>query len=111
MFVNRIKIATINELNAKKQVFKKFLGKNYLIRKTGDNYVVFEYMCRHQGADLNSGKEENGIVTCPRHQWKYKIESGENVEGDGRPLKQCPIEIIGENIFIVLGSGSQKDEY
>jgi len=109
--VERIKIATVHELNEKKQIFKKFLGKNYLIRKINDNYVVFEYMCRHQGADLSSGKEENGIVTCPRHQWKYKIDSGENIEGDGRPLKQCPIEIIEDDIFVVLGSCSQKNEY
>lgn len=111
MFVERIRIATIPEIKEKKQICKKFLGKNYLIRKSGGNYVAFEYTCRHQGADLISGKEKDGIVTCPRHQWKYKVDSGENIEGDGRPLKQCSIEIIGEDIFIILGSCNQKEEY
>lgn len=109
--MGRIKITTIFEVDKKKEIYKRFLGKNYLIRKTNDSYIVFEYMCRHQGADLTSGKEENGIVTCPRHQWKYKTDSGENIEGDGRPLKQCPIEIIGEDIYIIFGLCNQKDEY
>ncbi|MGC8739040.1 MAG: Rieske (2Fe-2S) protein [Candidatus Hydrogenedens sp.] len=109
--MERIKIATIDELDKKKQIFKKFLGKNYLIRKKDNSYVVFEYMCRHQGADLSLGKEENGVVTCPRHQWKYKIDSGENIKGDGRPIKQCPIEIKGRDIFIILSLCNQKEEY
>ncbi len=106
--MDKIKIATVNEVELKKQLFKKVLGKSYLIRKIGGGYEVLEYMCRHQGADLNMGKEENGIVTCPRHHWKYSKDSGENIEGDGQPLKKCEVEILGENIYILLDLCNQE---
>ncbi len=108
--MKKIRVTTCAEVEEKKQVFKKILGKSYLIKKNGEKYEIFEYMCRHQGADLSNGKEERGIITCARHQWKYKKDTGENIEGDGRPLKKCPIEIVEGDIFIVLSSGYHENE-
>lgn len=102
--MEKIKIATIEEVEQKKQVVKRLLGKTYIIRKDGDSYIVLEYMCRHQGADLTTGKEEKDIVICPRHKWKYNKNTGENIEGNGEPLKRYPIQIVGDKIFIILGS-------
>lgn len=104
-------MTTRMEIEEKKQILKKILGKSYLIRKIDEGYVVFEYMCRHQGADLSTGKEEDGIITCSRHQWKYKKDTGDNIEGDGRPLKKCPIQIIDDDIFLVLSSDNEEYEY
>ncbi len=106
--MEKVKIATISEIAEKGQIYRRLLGKSYLLRKEGEEYIVFEYICRHQGADLTQGREENGILTCPRHGWKYRMDTGENIEGDGRPLKRCPFEIVDGNLYLILGSGNQE---
>ncbi|HOK08138.1 MAG TPA: Rieske (2Fe-2S) protein [Candidatus Hydrogenedens sp.] len=104
--MNKIKLANIKELINKEHIIKKVLGKTYLIEERNNQYIVYEYMCRHQGADLSLGTLKNGVVTCPRHGWQYKRETGECIKGDGIPLKQCQAEVSEGYIFLIIELGN-----
>ncbi|MCX8064078.1 MAG: Rieske (2Fe-2S) protein [Candidatus Hydrogenedentes bacterium] len=93
-----------SELSEGDTKLKKLMGKTYLVRKNASGIQVIEYMCRHQLASLELGKLEGNVITCPRHNWKYDITTGECIFGDGTPLKFCKFEEDSEWIYLVVDS-------
>jgi hypothetical protein len=37
--------------------------------------------CPHQGADLKNATVVNGVITCPRHFWKFCADTGKCISG------------------------------
>lgn len=44
---------------------------------TGEDYVVVENRCPHQGGPLADGIVGGNTVTCPLHNWRVCLDSGE----------------------------------
>lgn len=79
------------------------LGKKVAIwRKDDGTYLAIEASCKHQGADLTVGHIQGTVVTCPRHQWMYDLESGECLNHDSLPLRKYGIRVEGEDILVSL---------
>lgn len=49
----------------------------YLIAPVGNHVYAIPDTCPHQEASLYQGKLEGDIVTCPLHQAKFNLVSGE----------------------------------
>jgi UDP-MurNAc hydroxylase len=64
---------------------------NEMIEKDG---YCFQRYCPHAGEDLSYADIENGVVKCPRHYWKWDLQTGECVAGGSIKLN-------------VKGSGNQ----
>lgn len=44
--------------------------------------------------------DDQNNVTCPLHQYKFSLQNGRNVSGEGYFLKIYPLEITAAGIFI-----------
>ena len=49
--------------------------------------MAIELSCRHQNADLSGCLEQDGLLVCPRHGWRYRAASGECLDDPARPLR------------------------
>ncbi len=79
------------------------LGKKIGVFLRGEEIVALQMSCKHQGADLSKGKISQGIVTCPRHGWRYDLTTGECVEpGNGAPLRFHDVKIVGPQVWVSL---------
>jgi UDP-MurNAc hydroxylase len=47
--------------------------------------------CPHAGEDLNHAIVCNGVVECPRHHWKWDVQTGQCIEGGTIALR---VEVI-----------------
>ena len=57
---------------------RSLLGRHVAIfRRSDGSLAASEANCRHQNADLSAGTCEGDIVTCPRHGWRYNLDTGE----------------------------------
>ena len=99
-----IKIAKKDDFIDTNYVSKVIFGKRVVVLKLSENkYHAVEAECKHQRANLleTCGKFIEGtIITCPRHQWKYDLLSGECLSNDSAPLRVFPVEIRDEAIFV-----------
>src|SRR5947208_9015149 len=43
---------------------------------SGGEYHAIDDSCPHMGASLSGGYVENGIVTCPWHAWRFRLNDG-----------------------------------
>jgi nitrite reductase/ring-hydroxylating ferredoxin subunit len=59
----------------------KIQDNNVLVANYNGKYYAIGGKCTHMGGDLSKGKLEGKIVTCPRHDSKFDITTGESISG------------------------------
>ena len=76
-------------------------GKRMCIGRFNDNAFAFAYKCPHAGGMLADGYiDALGNVVCPQHRYKYNLKNGFNVTGEGYYLKNWPVEVKGDGIYV-----------
>jgi nitrite reductase/ring-hydroxylating ferredoxin subunit len=101
--MNYFRLATTDEFENKKLKTVSVMGKKIgIIKQDDQRFYAIEVGCKHQGADLTQGKIENNIATCPRHGWKYDLETGACLNHDSPPLRKHKIKIEDEKIHVSM---------
>ncbi len=76
-------------------------GKKICIAKFKDAIFAFAYKCPHAGGFLADGSiDALGNVVCPLHRYKYSLQNGHNVSGEGYYLKHWPVELREDGVFV-----------
>jgi len=76
-------------------------GKKICVAKYNTGVFAFTYKCPHAGGILADGYiDATGNVVCPMHRYKYNLETGRNVSGEGYYLKNWPVEIRTDGVFV-----------
>jgi nitrite reductase/ring-hydroxylating ferredoxin subunit/alkylhydroperoxidase/carboxymuconolactone decarboxylase family protein YurZ len=63
-------------------------GRNVFIYRDGDDCKVYDSRCPHQVTDIPHLALCDDHLTCPKHQWKFDVKTGECVANGKRPLRQ-----------------------
>lgn len=59
-------------------------GKELAIFRQGNAYYAIDNLCPHLGGPLCKGATGDGAVTCPWHGSKFRIDTGEVIEGPAK---------------------------
>jgi len=106
---NWFKIAeSSNELAMKNQQLMEIevSGKNICLVMHEDKLFACAAKCPHAGGKMADGYlDAIGNIVCPLHRYKYNLQNGRNISGEGYFLKNFPIEIRKEGVFV----GFQKN--
>lgn len=98
-----IKVATVNDFKEKHIKSYSLLGKFIgVVRRENGEFFATEVGCKHQRADLTKGQVEGLIVTCPRHGWRYDLDSGKCLNHNSAELRKYPLKIKNGDIYIAL---------
>lgn len=64
---------------------------------------AFAAKCPHASGPLKEGFiDALGNVVCPLHRYKFCLENGRNVSGEGYYLKHWPVEIREDGVYVGL---------
>ena len=78
-------------------------GKKICVGKFKGELFAFAYKCPHAGGLLGEGYiDALGNIVCPIHQYKFYIKNGRNTSGEGYYLKNWPVEIRENGVFVGL---------
>jgi nitrite reductase/ring-hydroxylating ferredoxin subunit len=59
------------------------------------------HKCPHAGGAMASGYTDAlGNIVCPLHRYKFNLQNGRNVSGEGYFLKTFPVEQRGDGIYV-----------
>ena len=76
-------------------------GKTICIALHKDTLHACTQKCPHAGGIIADGYlDALGNVVCPMHRYKFSLQNGRNISGEGYFLKTFPIEIRKEGIFV-----------
>lgn len=75
-------------------------GKKICIAKGKELYACTA-KCPHAGGILADGfLDHSDNVTCPLHRYKFSLQNGRNVSGEGYYLKTYPVQTTDKGVFI-----------
>jgi nitrite reductase/ring-hydroxylating ferredoxin subunit len=76
-------------------------GKMICIAKHNNQLFACTQKCPHAGGILADGYiDAVGNIVCPLHRYKFNLQNGRNVSGEGYFLKRYQIEDSEQGIFI-----------
>lgn len=76
-------------------------GKKICVAKFHTGVYAFAFKCPHAGGILADGYiDATGNVVCPLHRYKYSVVNGRNVSGEGYYLKNWPVEVRPDGVFV-----------
>ncbi|MBU2665803.1 Rieske (2Fe-2S) protein [Actinoplanes bogorensis] len=72
-------------------------GDYVITQPTAGTFKAFSKVCTHAGCDVN--KIDGGQISCPCHNSKFSIETGEPTSGPAnKALPETQVKVDGENI-------------
>jgi 3-phenylpropionate/trans-cinnamate dioxygenase ferredoxin subunit len=76
-------------------------GKKLCVVLKGERLFACAHKCPHAGGHLSEGYVDAlGNIVCPLHRYKFSLENGRNVTGEGYYLKTYPVERRPDGIYI-----------
>lgn len=76
-------------------------GKTICVAKKGNEVFACTHKCPHAGGHIADGFiDALGNIVCPLHRYKFSLETGRNVSGEGYYLKTFPVEQRADGIYI-----------
>ncbi len=74
---------------------------HFCIARTGDKIFGCAAQCPHAAAPLAKGYVNvQRQMVCPLHSYKFNLENGRNISGEGYFLKTYPIEYRADGWYI-----------
>ena len=76
-------------------------SKNICLVNHEDVLSACSSKCPHAGGRLADGYiDALGNIVCPMHRYKFSLQNGRNVSGEGYFLKTFLVEVREEGIFV-----------
>ena len=76
-------------------------GKKICIVLFKEKIYATAAKCPHAGGNLSHGYVDlQGNIVCPLHRYKFSLDKGRNVTGEGYYLKTYPVEKRENGIFL-----------
>jgi len=72
------------------------------------NLFAIEGKCPHKGASLGNGAIDGCAVTCPWHDWKFDLKTGEGLTNPSSPVASLAVRITEGSIEIDRETLPQK---
>jgi NAD(P)H-dependent nitrite reductase small subunit len=68
--------------------------------RSADGVFAVDNTCPHRGAPLSDGFVTDGIVTCPWHQWQFRLNDGVCRNIPNVRIASYPVEVRDGVIWI-----------
>jgi 3-phenylpropionate/trans-cinnamate dioxygenase ferredoxin subunit len=76
-------------------------GKKITVALHDNKLFAFAHKCPHASGILADGfMDATGNVVCPLHRYKFNMQNGRNITGEGYYLKTYAIEQREEGVFV-----------
>ena len=71
-----IQLTTVTDMLPGTMKTASLEGREYLVARVGDEYLVTDSRCPHLGGHLAKGLLEGTVVTCPLHKSQFDLRDG-----------------------------------
>ena len=105
------KLVSLAELDSRPVRMRRVAGKQIAVFKTADGVRACDNRCPHEGYPLSEGSlSPDCILTCNWHNWKFDLDSGDNLYGGDR-LRIYPTEIRGDEVWVDVAEPPYEERY
>ena len=77
-------------------------GEKVILARRGSIVACFQNACAHMGMPIHEGEIDDGIITCPYHQFRYDLATGECLTAPTVQLQAHAVRIVGNRVEVRL---------
>src|SRR5438094_10665805 len=82
------------------------VGKKIIaLFRVGEQVFAIDDVCPHMGASLSTGYIENGIVTCPWHAWRFRLNDGTWADNPRLKTGCYAVRVVGDEVQVHVEEG------
>jgi nitrite reductase/ring-hydroxylating ferredoxin subunit len=94
------RLISLAELGPQSAKLVRVAGKQIAVFNTSEGIRACDNRCPHEGYPLSEGSlSQDCILTCNWHNWKFNLDTGDNLFGGDR-LRTYPLEVRGDEVWI-----------
>jgi len=75
-------------------------GNDLCLANSGGTLYCIENNCPHQGGPLSEGVLAGKVVTCPWHNWKIDITTGQGVHNPMAVVNSFEVKVEGDDVMV-----------
>ena len=94
-----VEITALNQVPEWDVLKVKVEGISLIFNRQGMNVTCYRNACTHLEYPIDMGKVSDGIITCPFHKFRYKLDTGKCLNAPDS-LESYPIKIEGDRVFV-----------
>ncbi|MHB8807798.1 MAG: Rieske (2Fe-2S) protein [Anaerolineaceae bacterium] len=84
------------------------LGVHVLLARVGGSIYALSGKCAHMACPLYTGTLAGDILTCPCHDWRFNIRTGEFLDAPELRLENYQTKSENGKLFIMLTKGESQ---
>ena len=78
-------------------------GVGVLLVRAGGELFAIANKCAHMACPLEGGKLEDGILTCPCHDWRFDVRSGQFLDAPELTIETFATKVEDGKVLVQLG--------
>ena len=82
-------------------VFPKGIG--ILLIRLGDELHAIADKCAHMACPLEGGLLEDGVITCPCHDWRFDVRTGQFVDAPELSIPVYETRVEDGKVLVRIG--------
>jgi 3-phenylpropionate/trans-cinnamate dioxygenase ferredoxin subunit len=81
------------------------LGVHILLARVDNSVYALSGKCLHMACPLFTGNLKGEILTCPCHDWRYNVRTGEFLDAAELHLEMYQLKSEDGKLFVILSKG------
>jgi len=98
----KYKVCKVNDFGNHRAATFEIEGHDIAVYCVDGVFFASTDFCPHRGESLGSGSLKGFVITCPKHGWKFDIETGECFSNPDGKLQTFPVSIDGDDVYVEL---------
>lgn len=92
-------IAALDELSQGKVTPVTLAEYTVFIFMESETILVFDSFCPHQSTSIPVQSLQDCVLTCPKHQWKFDLKTGECIDNGDKPLRKLSHKVEDNRLW------------
>ena len=94
------KVAKVSEIPPGKMKMVRIAGNDLCLANVEGKLYCIENNCAHQGGPLSEGTLIGNTVTCPWHNWKFDVTTGESPYNPSAVVNTFAVKVEGDDVEV-----------
>lgn len=82
-------------------------GRRVALFRSAEGWYALDAACPHLGGPLADGIVCDHAVTCPLHDRRFSLRTGEGLGGTAEAVVAHAVEVRGSAVFVTLAAGDR----
>ena len=80
-------------------------GVAVLLVAHGGSVHAVANRCAHTGCPLEGGARDGYVITCPCHDWRFDVRTGEMLDAPQLRIPVLTVKLEGDEVLVELPEG------